>query len=114
MRQVITIEKDGAVSGLEHKTGFNLRVLGKAAVKRASEIVFDEPEQAWEVVFLNNNEKTLGSKKLGLWLYHECGVHSMGLNAYVSGSRVFFREYHEAARAEVAVLDYYRLRGVFN
>lgn len=46
---VYDFSPEGGVSGL-HRDTFSLAFLGKQAIKRASEIVFNEESQLWDVV----------------------------------------------------------------
>lgn len=55
MDLVIDIKENGAVRSL-HSDGFDLRFLGRARVKRATSILFDEDKQAWVVLAVNGLE----------------------------------------------------------
>lgn len=52
---VYDFSPQGEVSGL-HRDSFSLAFLGKQAIKRASEIVFDEQSQLWSVVLPGYDE----------------------------------------------------------
>lgn len=45
---VIDFRPDGAVEAM-HRDKFNLSFLGKQTVKRASEIIFDDDTQKWDI-----------------------------------------------------------------
>jgi len=113
MQQVVTIAPDGVVSGLEHKAGFNMKRLGNASIARASEMIFNEENQAWQVVFLNGNAEMIGLPALDLYLVYKCGIDNMAIDWFCKNNKVYFTNYHEAAQAEIKVLDYYRLKGSF-
>ena len=53
--QVITVHSDGKISGLQVKKGrgLDLRSFGPAKIVRASEIVWDEDNQAWAVEIMD-------------------------------------------------------------
>lgn len=119
MIQVITIHPDGTMSGLQRKPkqGVDLRQFGHAEIRRASEIVWDDMEQAWFVTILRGP-----SAGENITPFH-CDDAGLGTNDILAlapsakiptkmGMRIWFAEYDEAVKVEIAVLDGMRLKGV--
>lgn len=109
--QVVTINPDGSVEGLQRKPGqgLDLRVLGTADIRRVSEIEFNCTTQKWFVHVL-----------LGRWAGAVLGTsHFMnhvktipeGGSADWDAGTVEFDDYDKAVAAEVAFLDAVRLKG---
>lgn len=110
--QVITIEPDGTVSGLQVKPGkgFDLRSLGAAKIERASEVIWCEPEQRWQVEIRKGAfegvtvTEDLHQAALRFW---ETKVHKGTVE--LTGKPALFVEYEDAVKCEIAVLDMIRL-----
>lgn len=115
-RQVISIAPTGVVSGLQRKPGqgLDLRVLGKADIKRASLIEWDEEAQAWFIDVLQEAGK--GRVSYRQWIAEVGTTEPEGLIGaanYLDDSPMLFGEYDDAVKAEIAYLDALRLRGRF-
>jgi hypothetical protein len=124
MKQIITVSPDGTVSGLQHKKGqgLDLRTLGgHAHIERASEVVWNDTIQAWFVEFRNGAGPYAG-RVLTLDLLAESGIDS---ETFLSGGlwhanpasqggsgALFFSDYDDGVRAEIAVLNRLRLAGL--
>lgn len=113
-KQVITIEQDGSISGLQRKPGqgMDLRQFGKAQIVRASEIVWDEAVQHWFVDVLQE----AGKGPLTTTKWREAGLPAFPVGANCgleAGSTYYFKEYDEAVAAEIAYLDALRLTGKY-
>lgn len=120
-RQVITIQPDGTVSGLQVKPGkgVNLQSLGKAKTVRASEIAWDEDAQFWYVDVL----QTPGKGPVTLNKFMDAFIPGTtpplgdlapsAQNITDSNAPIYFSEYPDAVEVEIAYLDALRLRGEF-
>lgn len=127
--QVITIGADGSMSGLQRKPGqgLDLRQFGRAHIERASEIVWDEMAQRWQVsIFSGRVFNENGLQLTGTYLTHRMWLAGARLNpntlAEIGGEMggderndpdapVDFQDYDAAVRAEIAYLDALRLAG---
>jgi hypothetical protein len=89
VKQVITVHQGGAISGLERPNLLDFKQLGKAKIKRTSDIVWSEEQQKFYVYFIH----------LETFLTDE------------NDKLLFFTDYEDAKRAEVAHLDALRLQG---
>lgn len=114
MQQVITIGADGSVSGLQRKKGqgLDLRQLGDAKIERVSEIKFEEANQKWFVLPVSGafEGHALTDR---LWNKY-CAP--LDPKADFIGERdgvLYFEDYDDAVKAEVAFLDAARRVGVF-
>lgn len=130
MQQVITIAKDGTISGLQHKKGkgIDLRQFGHAEIERASEIEWNEVAQCWHVVPLSENvvrwmlgrSDTRATMKLSHWTRTvgtaapegSCPVPMMPRPAG-NDCWLGFDDYEDAVKAEVAFLNALRRRGIY-
>lgn len=125
-RQVITIGKEGSVSGLQRKPGqgLNLQTMGKAKTTRASEILWDEDEQKWYVDVLQEAGKGPVTRDKLMAVMTETQINDMvneyrpvggflGLVANMDGSdpRWMTGDYDAAVKVEIAYLDALRLKG---
>lgn len=102
--QIITIAPDGSVSGLDHKKkGVDLRKLGKAKIRRATLIEWDERKQAWFIRWEGRED----NREWTLPLFLNCHLLCSSFNgqAYHSSGVVYFEEYEDAVKAEVAVIQ---------
>lgn len=111
-RQAITIAPDGSVSGLQVKPGkgFDLRCLGNATITRASEVLWDEGRQLW---FVEVRDGRWSGRQIDQWLMEHAGV--AGLPAGCErrpDNLIMAREYDDAVKLEIAVLDGLRYRGL--
>lgn len=75
-QQKITINPDGSMSGLEYKPGkgVDMKALGDADVKRATDIEWDAGAKAWKVKWLDFNKE-------GYMTYSE---YARGLSHYLA------------------------------
>lgn len=97
MKQVITIKPDGTMAGLQHKPGkgVDLRQFGPAKIERASEIVFNEDTQKWNIRILCEP-----------WGGEIIFLHGHGV--------LEFQEYDDAVTYEIEILNKARLAGVLS
>jgi hypothetical protein len=126
-RQVITIGRDGSMSGLQRKPGqgLDLRQFGKADIKRASLIEWDAERQAWFIdvlqeagrgkltfsAFRNSQPESWRADRAGDKL---TALAPSGWARDHNGDDVLlFAEYDEAVKVEIAYLDALRLKGQF-
>jgi hypothetical protein len=119
MKQVITIHRDGSISGLQRKPGqgLDLRQLGKAEIRRATEILWNEEEQAWYIHILQGLHATdpLGPFHCGIAdvSYEEVSALApSGVRPAYGGGYLLFNEYDEAVKVEIVVLDALRVKGL--
>lgn len=113
-RQVITIGHGGSLSGLQVKPGkgLDLRQFGKAKIERVSEILWDEEAQKWYVQIIAG---PLKGEVLTAPLWDE-GVAKptpSGSTVTRTDYRLDFDDYDFAVRAEIEVLDAFRLKGTY-
>ena len=112
--QVITIGKDGSISGLQRKPGqgIDLRQFGKADIQRASLIEWASDTQGWYINVLQeagkgrvhaHNLKAAGIENAADDFPHVLGRHGC----------LYFAEYEDAVKVEIAYLDALRLSGRF-
>lgn len=120
MQQVITVQPDGTMSGLQRKNGqgLDLRKFGHAKIERVSEISWSENHQRWTI-------KVLGSRSfsgvLTAQCFHAAGVEvpetacaeDVGVFSDAPCELLLFEDYDDAVKAEVAYLDALRVRGTF-
>jgi hypothetical protein len=132
MKQVITIGADGSVSGLQVKPGkgFDLRCLGKAEIKRASEVIWDANSQMWKVELREGAgvycgrmlDMFLAEESLGVdwwdllgdtWVVTTTPIKLRNEPEYDSKNELVlqFQDYDDAVKAEIAVLNGLRLQG---
>lgn len=107
----ISVEANGAVSGLQSKPGqgFDLRQLGKAEIQRASEVLWDQEHQQWFVQIVRGKYagqiighalcELVGFKRYGIGIRYMCGAPD---------NRLVVEDYDEAVRLEIMVLDHIR------
>lgn len=133
-RQVITIAPDGSMSGLQRKPGqgIDLRQFGKADIKRASLIEWDEDAQMWFIDVLQDAGKgkvNLAKIKAAFEVDDQGAINKVaeitGRDTAHTRSAYFdcpsddehilfvFDDYDDAVKVEVAYLDALRLRGEF-
>lgn len=117
--QIITIEKTGAVSGLQRKPGqgVNLQKLGHAQTERVSEIKWHEDVQAWFVLPIMGPFAGCALTQ-GMWREHVGDEAPEGVNPASFGPNptlfcLYFEDYDMAVKAEIAFLDHARKAGVF-
>jgi hypothetical protein len=117
--QVITIQTDGTMSGLQVKPGkgLDLTKMGKAKVERVSEILWHEDTQKWFVQILAG---PMAGEKVTLGLTDKHSFDYLGSEMTASsfvdsdnGSLIMCDDYDTGVKLEVAFLDHCRLRGVF-
>ena len=124
--QVITIGADGSMAGLQRKPGQGISLLqfGHAKVERASEIVWDDMAQRWQVSIFSGDHYTANGLQLTgttltdrMWLagarLNPNTLTQLGGEAGESPDHpVLFLDYDAAVRAEIAYLDALRLAGI--
>jgi len=125
MQQVISISKDGVLSGLQHKPGkgLDLRTFGAAQIERASDILWDATIQRWTISVLQF--KVLGpltacrsmlDKAVGEFaaefLMSQPGRGFHPLTRNIADDVLTFEDYDDAVKVEIALLDGYRLQGL--
>ena len=108
-------ELDGNMSGLQVKPGkgVDLRQFGRADIKRASDITWDEDAQAWTVVCkvgkyaghaMTNREYHTACKAMG----NEFDCHLIGQPEH-DAAPAQFDDYDEAVTGEIDWLNHIRL-----
>lgn len=119
-KQVITIDPNGQMSGLQRKPGqgVDLTKFGAAQVVRVSEIEWDETAQKWTIRPLTTGTAIDGElvSYRQLILALRDGYEALaGLvdDAGVLDQPARFDGYDQAVAAEIAYLDALRLRGDF-
>lgn len=105
-QQVVTIEPNGRISGLQTKPGkgFDLRSLGKAKIERASEVLFCEDKQQW---YVEIRKGRYSGKRITYPMLS--AVTNTTLKFTASDPTVYFNEYDDAVKGEIALLDHIRL-----
>lgn len=118
--QIISIDSEGRLTGLDHKKkGLNLCQFGAAKITRATDIVWNETLQMWQVKFLQGE---LAGHILCIDHLHDAGTSYVNLREHVikhgttapssmNGS-VVFSDYDDAVIAEVYIIQAYTLRGL--
>ena len=123
MSQVITIHPGGLASGLQHKRGkgLDLRALGPVTITRVSLVTWDEDEQAWFIKFVAGPRAGTEWDLDALVELMETDVAGLPHHNVNPGNldgqsgdnkRLYFEDYDDAVRTEIAVLDSDRLGGV--
>lgn len=127
-QQVITIETDGTISGLQVKPGkgLDLQKLGKEAgtpakTVRASEIAWNEMEQVWFIDVLQSAGKgvvTFPKLKAALSTVDMMTTseldYQVGKGAWtVKNEVLYFSSYDDAVKIEILYLDALRQKGIF-
>lgn len=120
MQQVITVQPDGTMSGLQRKKGqgLDLRQFGHANIERVSEISWDVRRQRWYVEVLGHHSF---SGVLTAQCFHAAGVEvpettcaeDVSVFSDAPCELLTFEDYDDAVKAEVAYLDALRVRGTF-
>lgn len=117
IRQVITINPLGGISGLQRKKGqgIDLTAFGTADVQRVSEILWHEETsewpRGWHIHFL------LGVRAGTIFTVGDYKAHKhLGLPSIINenaqdDATASFEDYDDAVKVEVAVLDNDRLMG---
>jgi len=115
MKQVITITPSGGVVGLLHKKGqgLDLLSLGTASVVRASEVTWSDTHQKWKVEFKAGagcfDGKVLTSDLIGRVPPKD--TLTMPTYTVEAGNVVFFDTYEDGVKAEITMLNAFRLAG---
>jgi hypothetical protein len=112
--QVITITRDGVLSGLQVKPGkgLDLRQFGKADIVRASEIAWDGEVQAWFVDVIQE----AGRGKLTVAKWRKAGLQGdpAHANSTEADDEVYmFDGYDDAVAAEIEYLNALRWQGIY-
>lgn len=118
-KQVITIDTNGNISGLQVKPGRGVdlqrmaRDIGtKAQTERVSEIAWDEMEQAWFVLPIRGFFKDCAITQ-DTWEAY-CPFPPQGMTRVQHDTKVLlFEDYEMAVKAEVQILDAARSMGRF-
>lgn len=126
MKQVISISANGIMSGLQRKPGqgLDLTKFGPATVTRASEIVWDEAEQAWKIDVLQEAGKGVVTGKdfcmavAGDSMFR-AAIGAVQITCIAPTLRrdtefaapLLFGSYDDAVRVEIAYLDALRVKG---
>lgn len=115
--QVITIHKDGAVSGLQVKRsqGLDLKQLGHAHISRSSHVVWNYMLQCWKIAFLTG---PLAGGHLDLDTLIRARIPDKAdpgvpFTVDPDTAHLLFEEYEDAVALEHEVHQGYRLQGVF-
>jgi hypothetical protein len=110
MAQVVTISPDGSISCLQAKPGkgADFRKLGRAEISRASEVLWDQDEQAWYVQIVRGRYNgavisTLTMAEIGLDRLPVSPRQPVG-----TGLPYFWEDYDDAVKGEIAFLDHVR------
>lgn len=116
-QQIVTIQPDGTISGLQRKPGkgLDLRSLGGVAeIVRVSEIVWSTPKQRWFIVFregpLKDKIATHGMLGSATGDYTIDGVN---MEMDIANKNLLFVDYDDAVKVEIAILDGFRKQGMF-
>ena len=114
MHQVLSINSHGEISGLRMpaNVGLDLRRFGKIKVERVSEIVLGDETQCYYVYFIAG---PLKGEVLDTLIWNEAQGHDAKapVGGTILGGHIYFEQYEDAVAAEVAVLNRFRLAGVF-
>lgn len=111
MNQVITINPDGSIVGLDHKRkGFDLRTMGKARIERVTLLEWDEAAQAWEVF---RTKRGRCRQRWGQDIATRYGVDYYKLNGRPGEHTdlLHFDDYEDAVAFEVAIIQAAQLAG---
>lgn len=113
-QQVITVQPDGSISGLQRKAGkgVDLRQFGHATIERVSEITWDEDRQRW-VVNIISGPMAGTLLKWAVWRGAGFTTIPEGCQVRTGSGDMTFENYDDAVATEVAFLDMLRKRGVF-
>jgi hypothetical protein len=108
VKQLITISKDGTLTGLQMKKGkgVDLRKLGSASIVRSSLIEWRESHQAWFVKFLNGE---LSYKEITSTLSDNLGL-SLSPDSQFGEGVLLWEDYDDAVKAEIEVIQAIRLK----
>lgn len=113
-QQVISVNVFGGVSGLQHKPGqgVDLRSFGKVQIDRASEVLWDEQAQQWYVSFRSGSGELLDGVDLTQLMLAQVTPENAACTACADPkARAYFPEYDDAVKAEIAYLNFHRVRG---
>lgn len=117
MTQVITIERDGTISGLQVKPGrgVDLTKLGKAQVERVSEILWHDDAQAWYVQPIRG---PFAGQPITYRMFEAAfplvqWPHGAKPSGGVKDQPIWFDDYDAAVKCEIAFLDAHRRQGRF-
>ncbi len=106
---ILAISPIGEVHGLQKSTGIPLTALGRARIKRVSEILWDEARQAWFVQFLSG---PLEGRPV---TFTDCAAWGVPTAAVCTreDDPVFYDKYEEAVALEVSLVESASLRGSY-
>lgn len=115
VKQKLFVNPDGSIEGLQVKKGkgVDLRQFGKANIKRASEIVWNEDNQMWFIKILVGVFKDLSvSKELFERVVNsDEDIDSIRFNIFAKVHNVlYFEDYDEAVAEEIKFLDAVRTK----
>lgn len=119
MKQLITIDKDGVVTGLQMKRGkgLDLRTLGVAKIERSSLIEWSDLYQKWYIKFLNGkmaNRVACVSIADDAGMADKVGESAIAfhfeLETVAERSAYLFDDYEDAVIAEVKLIQALRIK----
>ena len=115
MKQLVIVNPDGSLEGLEHKKGkgVNLKQLGKAKVERVTLIKFSESLQMW---FIEWTDAVLKKDNSFSKVWDVSFIDSLGVDVTEYGGEVIstcnyhgdsiaFEDYDDAVKLEVATIQ---------
>jgi hypothetical protein len=109
------------MEGLQRKPGqgIDLRTFGVVAIKRASEVLWDEDKQMWFVKFfdLPDHLSHTGVLTLGLWQTAAGTEYPVTADMIIpseDGFVLFYGDYDSAVKAEISALDGLRIQGLLH
>lgn len=108
-RQTVTIGPDGVLRGLQFKgKGLDLRLFGRAAITRVSDIEWQEDEQAWAVRFLHGLRAGTLAALNDFPLFgadSDEALEAIAGACVPVGGPLLFPDYDAAVRAEVVLIQ---------
>jgi hypothetical protein len=111
MNQVITIKQGGGMETMRSRKGIDPRRFGKVAIRRVSEIEWDEKEQGFFIRLLRQDAIVTRT----LCAYYDFFIfgHCAGFFFNMGDDPImYFHEYEEAVKFEIAFLNHLRKMGV--
>lgn len=110
MKQVISIEHGGRISGLQHKPGkgIDLRQFGKCDIKRVSLVEWDADRQSWYVQFL---EGPLAGQLLTEAHANDADERLIYTSKDDVSGVLYFDEYEMGVTAEIKMFNAFRRAG---
>jgi hypothetical protein len=113
-QQVVTISPTGEISGLQRRSGLDLRQFGKAQIERVSEVLWHEQRQQWFVKFLTGPlAGKLATRTILVCATGSGTIDSVKADVDAETDVLYFAEYDDGVKAEITVLDGFRKKGLF-